>query len=67
MKNVGTIDKIVRIAAAILIGVLYMTHTISGIVAILLVVVAIVLLITSFVGFCPLYRPLGINTCRKKR
>lgn len=67
MKNVGTIDKVVRIAAAIFIGVLYATNTISGILAILLVIVAIVLLITSFIGFCPLYRPLGINTCRKNR
>lgn len=66
MKNVGTIDKVVRIAAAILIGVLYATNTISGIAAILLVIVAVVLLITSFIGFCPLYRALGINTCRKK-
>lgn len=66
MKNVGTIDKVARIAAVILIGVLYATNIISGIVAILLVIVAIVLLITSFIGFCPLYLPLGINTCRKK-
>lgn len=64
--NLGSTDKIVRILAAILIAVLYFTHVISGTVAIILLVVAGIFIVTSFINFCPLYWPFGIST-RKKR
>lgn len=64
--NLGSTDKIVRILAAILIVVLYFTHVISGTVAIILLVVAGIFIVTSFINFCPLYWPFGIST-RKKR
>ena len=64
--NMGTVDKIIRIALAVLVGVLYFTGQISGIVAIVLGVLAIVFVLTSLVGFCPLYLPLGISTRGKE-
>lgn len=64
--NMGSADRIVRILAAIVIGVLYFAGLISGTLAIVLLVIAAAFILTSFVGFCPLYLPLGLSTLRKK-
>ena len=64
-QNMGTTDKIVRIGLAALIAILYFTDKISGTTAIILGVLAIVFVLTSFIGFCPLYAPFGFST--KKR
>lgn len=64
-KNVGTIDKVIRLIAAAIIAVLYFTHVINGTLGIVLLVIAGVLVLTSFVGLCPLYMVLGINTDKK--
>lgn len=66
-SNVGTTDKIVRIITALLIGVLYFFNIVSGTLAVVLGVVAVIFLLTSFISFCPLYLPFGINTFKKKR
>jgi hypothetical protein len=65
-KNVGSIDKVVRLFLVALIATLYFTHMISGMAAIILGVLAIVFLLTSFVGLCPLYLLFGISTVKKK-
>lgn len=65
-KNMGTTDKAVRLALAAIILLLYFMNTISGTLAIVLLVVAAILAITSLIGVCPLYIPFGINTLGKK-
>ena len=65
-QNMGSIDKIVRVLAAVVIGVLYFTDQISGIAAIILGIFAVVFLLTSAIGFCPLYLPLKLSTIKKK-
>lgn len=65
-KNMGTIDKVVRILVALVIAVLYFTHVITGVLGIVLLVVAVVFVATSFLSFCPLYLPFGINTGKKE-
>ena len=64
-KNMGTIDRAVRIVAAIIVLVLFLTHAISGPVALILGLVAAVLVLTSFVGICPLYILLKLSTAAK--
>lgn len=64
-KNMGTIDRVVRIVAAIVVLVLFLTHVISGPMALILGVVAAVLVVTSFVGVCPLYGLLKLSTAAK--
>jgi hypothetical protein len=64
-KNMGSTDKIIRILIALVIGFLYYTETIRGTIAIVLGAFAIIFLITSFISFCPLYLPFGINTSKK--
>ena len=66
-KNMGTIDKVVRILIAIAFVVLYFTHVISGTLAIVLLIVAGLFVVTSLISFCPLYLPFGINTGKKKQ
>jgi len=63
--NMGSIDRVVRIIAALIIAALYFTHIISGAVAIILLVIATVFILTSFISFCPLYLPFGISTKEK--
>jgi hypothetical protein len=62
----GSADKLIRLALAAILGVLYFMNIISGKLGIVLLGLAIVFVLTSFVSFCPLYVPLGINTCSKK-
>ncbi len=63
----GTADKVIRILIAVVIAALYFTNVISGTLAIVLGVLAVVFVLTSFISFCPLYLPFGINTSKKKR
>ena len=65
-KNMGKADRLVRILAAALIVLLYFGNIIDGTIAVLLIILASVFSITSFVGFCPLYTLIGINTCSTK-
>lgn len=64
--NMGTIDRIIRIIIAAIIGVLYYTGTITGTLGIVLLVLAAIFALTSFVSFCPLYTLFGFNTCPLK-
>jgi hypothetical protein len=64
--NMGTIDRVMRFIAAVVIAALYFTNVIEGTFAIVLMVIAAVFLLTSFVSFCPLYVPLGISTKKKE-
>jgi hypothetical protein len=64
-KNMGTIDKAIRILVAVVIAILFFTNVISGTLGIVLLVLAAVFVITSFISFCPLYLPFGINTGAK--
>jgi len=62
----GLMDKGIRILLAVLIAILYFTNQITGVAAIVLGVFAIVFLLTSLVGFCPLYAPLKLSTLKKE-
>ncbi len=66
-KNMGIFDRSVRAVIAIIIAVLYYTGVISGTLGLVLLIIACVFLLTSYLSFCPLYVPLGLNTiCKKK-
>lgn len=61
-KNMGNLDRILRLVVAAVIAILYFTNTISGTVAIVLGVLAIIFALTSTISFCPLYLPFGLST-----
>jgi len=60
--NMGSIDRTIRLAVAAIIAGLYFTGQITGIVAIVLGIVAVAFLVTSLTGWCPGYLPFGIST-----
>jgi hypothetical protein len=62
MANESNLDRIIRVIVAVVIAVLYFTGVISGTWAIVLGIIGAILLITGLVGFCPLYKLLGIST-----
>ncbi len=62
VKNVGTIDKIVRVIVGIL--ALVGAFLVSGtVLKVILGIVAILMFFTAITGYCGLYRVLGISTC----
>jgi len=64
-KNVGSMDKGIRIFLAVIIAILYFTNQITGVAALVLGIFAVVLLLTSFFGFCPFYAPFKLSTLKK--
>ncbi len=66
-KNMGTADQVIRTLTAIVIALLYYYDAITGTLGIVLLVLAGVFLLTSFVGFCPLYTLFGLSTCDTKK
>ncbi len=65
-KNMGSVDKVIRILVAVVIAILFFTHVIEGTLGIVLMVLAGVFVLVSLIGFCPLYLPFGLNTVKKK-
>lgn len=65
-KNVGTIDKAIRVAIALVIGVLIYTKVLTGTLAIVLGIVSIIFVATSLFGFCAFYTLFGISTCKRR-
>ncbi len=65
-KNMGGLDRIVRLVVALVVFSLYYFGVISGTLAYVLLALAAIFVLTSFVGFCPLYVPFGIKTCKTK-
>jgi len=65
-KNMGIVDRVIRLLVAAVVLILYFTNVISGTLALILLIVAVIFVLTSFVSFCPLYLPFGINTKGKK-
>jgi small-conductance mechanosensitive channel len=64
--NMGVADRIIRIIVALIIALLYFMNQITGVAAIVLGILAIILVLTSLVGNCLLYVPFKISTKKKK-
>lgn len=62
-KNVGKIDRIARIVLGVILAYLDYSGTVTGGFSWLLSVVAVILILTAVLSFCPLYTLLGMNTC----
>lgn len=60
--NMGTVDKVIRLAVVAIIAILYFTGQITGTAAIVLGIIAVAFLVTSLISWCPTYALLGIST-----
>ena len=65
-KNMGTADRAIRVIVAVVIAALFFTNVISGVLGIVLLVLAGVFVLTSLVSTCPLYMPFGLSTCERE-
>jgi hypothetical protein len=65
-QNMGSLDRILRLLAVVVIAVLYFTGVISGTLALILGIVAVIFLLTSIVAVCPLYIPFKLDTRKKE-
>ncbi len=66
INNMHSIDRVVRILLALIIGFLIINRTLAGTAGIILGILSIVFLITGIISFCPLYKVLGISTKKDK-
>lgn len=65
-KNVGNIDRVVRILIAIVASILYFTGTVEGTLGYIVLAVGAIMLLTALVGTCPIYSIVGLSTCKTK-
>jgi drug/metabolite transporter superfamily protein YnfA len=65
-KNLGSIDRILRIVLGITFGILYFTGVTTGTLGIVLAALGGVFIATSLISWCPIYAVLGIKTCPAK-
>jgi fatty acid desaturase len=61
-KNMGRADRTIRLLAALAIAVLILAKVLTGTLAIVLIVLAAILVLTTLLGFCPLYVPIKAST-----
>ena len=66
-KNMGNLDRSLRIVFALAMAILYFSNIITGVLGVVLLVVAGIFVLTSLVSFCPLYTLMGLNTCVSKK
>ncbi len=64
-KNMGTVDRVIRVLLAVVVLILYLTGNITGLAAVILGIIAVIFVVTSIIGFCPLYVPFKISTIKK--
>jgi hypothetical protein len=65
-KNMGNLDRLLRLIGAALLIVLYFLNVVTGTLGIVCLIIAAILILTSFISFCPLYMPFKINTRKKE-
>jgi len=66
-NNIGTIDRLIRIILAVIIVIILLNGSVAGAFALILGVFAVAFLGTSAIGWCPLYKPMKINTKKTKQ
>ncbi len=62
--NMGAADRIIRVILALGMIAVYFLGVVPGWLGLILLVLALVFLATSIVGYCPLYWPFGLSTRR---
>jgi len=63
-KNMGGLDKIIRLSLALVLGFLVYFEVVGGLWSYVLLVVSAIFVLTGLVGFCPLYGLFGFNSCK---
>jgi glucose uptake protein GlcU len=64
-RNMGIVDRVIRIVLAAVVAVLFFANQLSMAAAVILGILAVIFLVTGLVGTCPLYLLFGISTKKK--
>lgn len=64
-RNMSNADRIIRVVVAAVFAYLYFSGIVTGALGVVLLVLGAVFLLTSVVGFCPLYVPLKFSTYKE--
>lgn len=59
----GTLDKVIRVIVGLIAAALVYYDVVEGMYSYILLTITAIFLLTSLVGFCPLYGLFGLNTC----
>lgn len=65
IKNMGNADRLIRTFLAVVVAWLYFTHHLTGTFGVVMLVIAVVFVVTSFISWCPVYQPFGFSTRSK--
>jgi hypothetical protein len=65
-KNMGSTDRFIRIFIAVALLTTFYTDTVTGTLGYVMAAIAGVLILTTFISFCPLYTLFGGSTCKVK-
>ncbi len=60
--NMSPVDRILRLVLAAAVAVLFFTHQLTGIAAIILGILAVIFFLTAVIGFCPIYSVFDLST-----
>lgn len=66
-RNMGTIDRILRVVISAVFATLYFTGTVTGVFGIVLLALGGIFTLTALVGFCPIYAVFGLRTCAVRK
>lgn len=66
-KNMSDLDRMLRLIIAVAVVALYYFNAIGGTLAYVLMALAGVFVLTSFVSFCPLYALFRVNSLKVKK
>lgn len=61
-QNMGLIDRIIRAVVAVLLLALSLNGGLNGLAGTIGIIIAVILILTAAVGFCPLYLPFKFST-----
>ena len=65
-KNMGNTDRLIRIAISAVLLIVSLLGQLPSTLNAIALIVAVILILTSFTSFCGLYTLFGWNTCKIK-
>lgn len=66
-QNVGTLDRIARLGLGAVLGAVFLAGFVATPLSWLVGVLSVIMLATGALGFCPIYRVVGVRTCPIQR
>jgi hypothetical protein len=66
-KNIGTVDRVIRILVAVAVVALFFANIISGTMALILLALSVIFVVTSIISICPIYSFMRLSTLKENK